>query len=97
MLLRYAFLLGFAPCLLMACSHAVADTLAYSLENVLLQNGQPLTGDFKWTYDVGNFEGGVGEFTSIQIPYTIFSIDDESLSLRNPDQRDRDHRRLQPT
>ena len=49
---------------------AQADVVSYTLDNVILEEGAQMTGTFSWTYDVGDFENGVGEFTSLVIPYT---------------------------
>jgi hypothetical protein len=49
---------------------AHAEVVSYTLDNVILEEGTQMTGTFTWTYDVGNFENGVGEFTSLVIPYT---------------------------
>jgi hypothetical protein len=48
----------------MAASSAQADTVNYTLEDVILDdNNEQMFGTFSWTYDVGDFENGVGEFT----------------------------------
>ena len=68
-----------AACL--TCSFAVlavvslhAATLSYTLDNLFLAGGQQITGAFDWTYSVGDFAGGSGEFTSLSIPYTAYSF-----------------------
>lgn len=66
-------LIGFA-----AAGNAHADTVTYTLDNVVLAGcvpgdcnypaGDEITGTFVWTYDPADFEGGSGEFTSLVIP-----------------------------
>jgi hypothetical protein len=48
--------------------NAQAETVYYALENVLLEDNAKMTGIFSWTYEVGNFENGEGEFISLDIP-----------------------------
>ncbi len=48
-----------------------ADTVSYVLDNVMLTSNSQMTGKFTWTYDVGNFENGSGQFTSLYIPWTL--------------------------
>ena len=44
-----------------------------------------MTGAFDWTYDVGDFEGGEGEFTALEIPWrprgTQPPLEDENMVL----------------
>jgi len=58
--------------LAMAVSPAQAAVARYTLENVILddQNAQ-MTGTFSWTYDVGDFQNGVGQFTALDVPFTV--------------------------
>ncbi len=57
--------------LLLAGSHAQADVVTYSLENIILdENNAQMSGEFSWTYDVGDFENGVGQFSYLDIPFT---------------------------
>ncbi len=55
---------------------AKADTVYYTLENVILDDATQMTGIFSWTFDVGNFESGVGEFIALDIPWTAHNQDD---------------------
>ena len=48
--------------------NAHAETVSYTLENVLQDNGQQMTGTFSWTYADGDFENGVGVFSEIYVP-----------------------------
>lgn len=49
-----------------------AEVVNYSLENVILDdNNSPMTGTFSWTFNAGDFENGVGVFTSLSIPFTL--------------------------
>jgi len=56
--------------ILMAAFNAHADTVDYFLDNVILYDHTQMTGTFTWTYDAGDFENGVGQFTSLVIPHT---------------------------
>jgi hypothetical protein len=53
----------------MAAPHAHADLVNYTLDNVRLVDNTQMTGEFSWTFDVGDFEGGVGVFTALEIPW----------------------------
>ncbi len=56
---------------IMAASNAQAAEAVYTLDNVILDDGNvPMTGSFTWTYTVGDFENGTGLFTYLDIPYT---------------------------
>ena len=61
--------------LALTSGHARAATTTFSLDNLLLQDGAQITGEFSWTYTEGDFAGGSGEFTSLDIPYTAFSLE----------------------
>ena len=47
-----------------------AETLYFTLESVWTDRGDPMTGIFAWTYSVGNFENGTGQFVALDIPAT---------------------------
>lgn len=48
-----------------------AETVNYTLENVILDDANAqMFGTFSWTYEVDEFENGVGQFTSLEIPFT---------------------------
>lgn len=66
---------------IMAAFHAQAATVNYTLDNVVLADGEQITGAFEWTYSAGDFEGGSGEFTALDIPYTIYSFADGNLNI----------------
>jgi hypothetical protein len=53
----------------MAASNAHADVVYYKLDNVILDDSTQLTGTFSWTF-TGDFDSGVGEFISLDIPWT---------------------------
>jgi hypothetical protein len=61
---------------IMAASNAHAITVNYTLDSVMLDDGTQMTGAFSWTFDVGNFENGVGQFSSLVIPWTEHNQDD---------------------
>ncbi len=52
-------------------------TVTYDLDNVWLdpdvshpwEPSQQMTGTFVWTYDIGDFENGTGQFTVLNIPW----------------------------
>lgn len=67
--------------MLLVASIAHSDTAIYTLDDLLLDNGNQITGTFVWTFAVDDFEGGSGEFTALEIPYTIYSLADDNLSI----------------
>jgi hypothetical protein len=60
----------------MAALNAHADTVNYTLENVILDDSTQMTGTFLWTFDIGDFENGEGQFTSLDIPHTSHDHND---------------------
>ena len=66
---------------IMAATHAQATTIMYTLDNVVLADGEEITGAFDWTFAAGDFEGGSGEFTALDIPYTVYSLADGNLNI----------------
>ena len=52
----------------MAAGQTQAATISYLLDDVFLADGSQMTGAFDWTYDNGDFEGGTGVFTELEIP-----------------------------
>jgi len=62
-----------------------AENVLYELQNVWLlpdvthpwNDSQPMSGVFVWTFDVGDFENGSGEFTSLDIPWWSEESDPE--------------------
>lgn len=54
----------------MAAMSPQAETVYYILDNVMLAGGTQMTGLFSWTYNANDFESGVGQFTSLNIPWT---------------------------
>jgi len=58
--------------LAMAASPAQAAVARYTLDNVVLDDqSAQMTGTFAWTYDVGDFQNGVGQFTALEVPFTL--------------------------
>ena len=56
---------------IMPVGSAQVATVNYTLDNVILDdNNAQMTGIFSWTYDIGDFENGVGQFNSLDIPFT---------------------------
>ncbi len=73
-------LLTIASLVIMAATQAQAAVVTYSLNNVILDDGNlPMTGEFTWTYTNGDFENGVGQFTSLDIPYTAHDQTDLNI------------------
>jgi len=68
-------------CVLFAAFSASADTVIYTLENVILTDDTQMTGQFSWTYDAGDFENGVGQFTSLVVPHTSHDHTDLEVSF----------------
>jgi len=54
--------------ILLAAINVHATEVNYTLENVILDDSTQMTGTFSWTFDIGDFENGVGQFTSLDIP-----------------------------
>lgn len=56
---------------------AQTNTVTYSLDDLWLipdtshpgSTSQPMTGSFEWTYDVGDFENGSGQFIELDTPW----------------------------
>jgi hypothetical protein len=53
---------------IMPVGSAQAATVSYILDNVFLDNNTQVTGAFDWDYTIGDFEGGSGIFTALDIP-----------------------------
>jgi hypothetical protein len=53
---------------MMFISPATAAVVHYTLDNIIQDDNQQLTGSFKWTYLEGDFENGTGLFTDLYIP-----------------------------
>jgi hypothetical protein len=64
----------------MAASNAHADTVYYTLDNVILDDNTQMTGTFSWTFD-NDFENGVGQFSSLVIPWTSHDQDDLDATI----------------
>lgn len=56
--------------------NAHAETVYYSLNNVILDDGTQMTGIFSWIYDIDDFENGAGQFISLDIPHSSHNQDD---------------------
>ena len=74
----YRIICGFV---FMVAFDAHADTANYILDNVILDDNTQMTGTFTWTYDAGDFENGVGQFTSLNIPHTSHDHTDLNISI----------------
>ncbi len=40
-----------------------------------------MTGQFTWTYTPGDFENGIGEFTTLDVPHTAHGLHDLNITL----------------
>ncbi len=56
--------------------NAHAETVYYSLDNVILDDGTQMTGIISWSYTIGDFENGVRQFVSLTIPHSSHNQDD---------------------
>lgn len=67
----------------MAAAHAYAETVYYTLDNVILDETptKQMTGIFSWTFNAGDFENGVGQFELLDIPYTLHNQDDLDATI----------------
>lgn len=65
----------------MVAGFAHAEVATYSMNNIIFDSGSTMTGDFSWTYDVGDFENGVGHFSSLEIPYTTHNHTDLNITF----------------
>lgn len=64
---------------------ADAEVLTFQLTNVYTDRGGQLTGQFTWAFNSGDFENGVGTFTSLDVPHTSHGIEDLIITIE-PDQ-----------
>jgi len=70
-----AVLIAFSPAIVNA------DLVTFELNNVYTDRGGQMTGRFTWAYTVGDFENGVGEFTSLDVPHTAHGLDDLIITI----------------
>ena len=94
---RLAIVLGLAIVLLQVIMYVGtthAATASYTLEDVILEDLTQITGTFDWTYAIGDFEGGSGVFTTLEIPWRpggsvppleqegmVFTIEDKQIEI----------------
>ncbi|QEG38008.1 hypothetical protein Pr1d_53560 [Bythopirellula goksoeyrii] len=68
-----------------AAPHAYPDVINYTLDNVRLADSTHRPGSFSWTFSIGDFEGGVGAFTALGIPWrpggTLPTLEDPGMVL----------------
>jgi hypothetical protein len=67
--------------LLLSAFQARSDTATFMLDNLILQDGEQITGKFTWVYTADDYEGGSGAFTELEIPHTLYSLADDNLSI----------------
>lgn len=60
----------------LAAFNAHAETVYYSLDNVILDDGTQMTGLISWSYTAGDFENGVRQFVYLTIPHSFHNQDD---------------------
>lgn len=58
-----------------------ADVVTFSLNNVLTDRGGLMRGEFTWTYDAGDFENGIGQFVSLDVPHTAHGLEDLIITI----------------
>lgn len=56
--------------IMIAAAISQATTVNYTFENIILDTGRQMAGDFSWTFAAEDFENGVGQFSYLDIPYT---------------------------
>ena len=67
---------------IMSAGSAQTDTVTYTLDNVILdEDNAQMTGIFSWTYVIGDFENGVGQFSSLDIPFTSHDHTDLNANI----------------
>ena len=67
--IRLCMLVGLS---IMMVATAQAELVTYTLENVILDDGNAqMSGTFTWTYNVDDFENGIGQFSVLDIPFTV--------------------------
>ena len=54
---------------IMSVGSVQASVVSYTLDDIFLEDGTQITGAFDWTYKIGDFEGGSGVFTALEIPW----------------------------
>lgn len=64
-----------------AAFDALATTVNYTLINVFLDDNTQMKGAFSWTFDTGEFENGVGQFTYLDIPHTVHNHNDLNATI----------------
>lgn len=64
-----------------AAFNAHAASVNYTLENVILDDNTQMTGTFSWTFDIGDFENGVGQFTFLEVPHTSHDHTDLNATI----------------
>ena len=69
----------------MSVGTAQAATVSYTLDDIFLDDGTQMTGAFDWTYTIGDFEGGSGIFTALELPHgpngTVPPLEQEGMVL----------------
>ncbi len=58
-----------------------ADEVSYTLENVILDDHTQMTGTFTWTFEIGDFENGEGQFIFLDIPHTSHDHTDLNATI----------------
>lgn len=60
---------------------AQADIITFELDNVFYDSGHQMTGQFDWTFTPGDFEDGLGVFTSLDVPRTAHGLPDLIITI----------------
>jgi len=65
----------------LASATSQAAVMTFALDNVFTDRGGQMTGQFTWTYMTGDFENGIGEFTSLDVPHTTHGLEDLIITI----------------
>ena len=66
---------------MMYITSASASIITYTLDDIMQDNNQQLTGTFQWNYQEGDFENGTGMFTDLFIPGHGTDIDTLTINF----------------
>ena len=64
----------------MSVGSAQAARVDYTLDNIILDDDTQMFGTFSWTFN-GDFENGIGQFISLDIPHTLHDETDLNATI----------------
>jgi len=73
---RYTCFLMISGVVNLVAFNARAETVYYTLDNVILDDGTQMAGIIAWPYTIGDFENGTPYFVSLTIPHSPHNQDD---------------------